>query len=91
HPSKHTKYHLANRPLPQILARLDTLILVLKSCNEDSCRRPWQQLHPGGRVRNLIDALDTSYDDFYANQPKVSFSKCVLGHLPWEEGPMKFN
>lgn len=90
HPSKHT-YTIANRPLEKILPRLDALMLVLKSCNEDSCRRPWQQLHPDGRVKNLVDALDSSYDDFYSNQPKVSFSKCSLGHHLWAEGPQKFN
>lgn len=89
-PSKH-RYTIANRPLKKILARLDALMLVLKSCNEDSCRRPWQQLHPDGRVKSLVDALDSSYDDFYSNQPKVSFSKCSPGHHLWAEGPQQFN
>ncbi|RJE26100.1 Arylsulfatase [Aspergillus sclerotialis] len=90
HPSKHN-YNIANRPLEQIIYRLDALILVLKSCNEDSCRHPWKQLHPDGRVKNLIDALDSSYDEFYSKQPKVSFSKCDLGYHIKDEGPQKFN
>lgn len=89
-PSEHN-YRIANRPLKQILPRLDALMLVLKSCNEDSCRYPWHQLHPDGRVKNLVDALDSSYDDFYSNQPRVSFSKCALGYHIWEEGPQQFN
>ncbi|KAF9887356.1 hypothetical protein FE257_010351 [Aspergillus nanangensis] len=84
-------FTLANRPLSQILLRLDALMMVLKSCTEDSCRDPWRQLHPGGKVNSLADALDTSYDGFYSNQPKVSFSQCSLGYHIWAEGPQKFN
>lgn len=66
-------------------------MMVLKSCNEDSCRHPWHQLHPGGQVNSLADALDSSYDKFYANQPKVSFSECSVGYHIWAEGPQKYN
>lgn len=90
-PSQHGKYRIANRPLNQIYHRLDALMLVLKSCNDDACRYPWQQLHPGGQVNSLADALDSTYDKFYTQQPKVSFSKCSLGYHIWAEGPQKFN
>lgn len=66
-------------------------MMVLKSCNEDSCRRPWYQLHPDGKVNSLSDALNESYDTFYSNQPKVSFSQCSLGYHIWAEGPQKYN
>ncbi|KAL4981031.1 alkaline-phosphatase-like protein [Aspergillus desertorum] len=69
----------------------NALMMVLKSCTEDSCRDPWAQLHPIGDVHNLPDALDKSYDAFYANQPRFSFSECSAGYHIWAEGPQKFN
>jgi hypothetical protein len=89
--SQHESYRIANRPLPQIFQRTNALMMVLKSCSGDSCRNPWAQLHPNGDVHSLADALDKSYDTFYANQPKVSFSECSLGYHLWAEGPQKFN
>ncbi|KAL3476923.1 alkaline-phosphatase-like protein [Aspergillus californicus] len=89
--SQHESYSIADRPLQQIFQRLNGLMMVLKSCNEDSCRDPWAQLHPGGAVNSLADALNPSYDRFYANQPRVSFSECSLGYHIWAEGPQEFN
>ncbi|PLB43296.1 Arylsulphatase [Aspergillus steynii IBT 23096] len=89
--SNSTAPSIASRPLPQILARLDALMLVLKSCSEDSCRYPWRHLHPAGKVNSLADALDKGFDGFYANQPKVAFSECNLGYHTWAEGPQEFN
>ncbi|KAL2868111.1 sulfatase family protein [Aspergillus lucknowensis] len=89
-PSRHNNYRIANRPLRQIFQRLNALMMVLKSCTEESCRDPWGQLHPGGRVKSLTDALDASYDNFYASQPRVSFSECSLGYHIWTEGPQHF-
>ncbi|KAL4806255.1 alkaline-phosphatase-like protein [Aspergillus unguis] len=88
---KHQNYKIANRPLRQVMQRANALMMVLKSCTEDACRKPWEQLHPGGNVQNLVDALDTAYDTFYANQPRVSFTECSKGHHIWAEGPQKFN
>ena len=90
-PAKHPKYKIANRELPQIIARLDALMLVLKSCEGDACRYPWRQLHPAGKVNSLADALDSGFDTFYANQPKVSFSSCENGYIISAEGPQTFN
>lgn len=90
-PSQHTNYTIANRNLPQILSRLDALMMVLKSCAEDQCRHPWNQLHPKGKVNNLPEALHPSFDHFYANQPKVSFSICEIGYLISAEGPQEYN
>ncbi|KAI9373875.1 alkaline-phosphatase-like protein [Aspergillus egyptiacus] len=90
-PPKYDSYRIANRPLQQILPRLDALMMVLKSCHEDSCRYPWAQLHPGGDVRSLADALDLKYDKFYATQLNVQFSECSLGYHIWKEGPQDYN
>lgn len=91
HPAKHKNYKIANRELPQILHRLDALMMVLKSCEGDACRYPWRQLHPAGKVETLAEALDSRFDKFYKNQPKVSFSKCEIGYHISSEGAQKFH
>lgn len=42
-------------------------------------------------MNNLAEALDSKYDRFYKNQPKVSFSACKIGYLIDSEGPQKFD
>lgn len=91
HPAQHADFKIAGRAIPQIINRLDALMLVLKSCEGDACRYPWHQLHPAGKVGKLADALATGFDNFYENQPKVSFSSCEKGHIITAEGPQKFD
>ena len=90
HPSKRHGLVL-NQPISKIQARLDALLLVLKTCKASACTDPWSVLHPIGNVVNLEDALAEKYDDFYASQPKVSFSECELGQILSSEGPQKGN
>ncbi|KAG2412904.1 hypothetical protein HFD88_010462 [Aspergillus terreus] len=77
---------VAGRPLHQVINRLDALMMVVKSCKEDSCREPWKELHPGGYVENLKAALSPAYDAFYARQPNVHFRNCEEGYLISAEG-----
>ncbi|KAL5114331.1 hypothetical protein ACEQ8H_007767 [Pleosporales sp. CAS-2024a] len=77
---------LLNQPTSKVQARLDALLLVLKTCKASSCTDPWSVIHPQGNVVNLEDALASKYDEFYAKQPKVSFSKCELGYISSSEG-----
>ncbi|KAI1080470.1 arylsulfatase precursor [Whalleya microplaca] len=71
-------------------ARLDTLLLTLKTCKGKVCTRPWDVIHPEGNVRNLKDAMKAEYNIFYMEQqPKVSFGACALGYLTQYEGPME--
>jgi len=67
--------------------RLDALVMVLKTCKGEVCVKPWETLHPAGDVHTLKEAMSSLYDDFYASQPKVSFSDCALGYFPNVEGP----
>jgi len=62
--------------------------MVMKSCKGKECTQPWSTLHPGGRVRNLAEALHPSLDSFYAQQPKVTFDECQLGYIIAAEGAM---
>jgi hypothetical protein len=84
-------YSLNGRPVEQIVARLDALTMVLKSCKGRACVEPWKQLHPAGDVTTLSDSLQTAFDAFYNGQPKVFFTDCKLGYLPEFEGPMAFD
>ncbi|KAK6443062.1 hypothetical protein LTR95_000777 [Oleoguttula sp. CCFEE 5521] len=87
HIAGQASYELSGRSFEQVVARLDSLLMVTKSCKAATCHRPWSVLHPEEPVKTLGDALRPKYDDFYANQARVSFSSCPLGHLVAEEGP----
>ncbi|GFP54831.1 arylsulfatase [Trichoderma asperellum] len=78
-------------PLERVVDRLDALMMVLKSCKEQSCTHPWKSLHPLGKVNNLLDALSSDYDDFYREQVKVSFTRCEGGYIVESEGPQDFH
>ncbi|KAL4790322.1 Six-hairpin glycosidase-like protein [Aspergillus venezuelensis] len=67
-------------------SRLDALLLVLKSCAGSTCIEPWKELHPDGSVSTLSDALDSKYDEFYAQLPKVEYSVCADGYIIALEG-----
>ena len=77
------------RPVKQLFARLDTLLLVTKECKQEACVQPWGVLFPKGEATNLSMAMDAKYDDFFASQPAVSFSSCSSGHFIYLEGPQK--
>ncbi|KAJ7140941.1 alkaline-phosphatase-like protein [Mycena epipterygia] len=86
-PSSTARASSVTDDIPHLTSRLDALMMVLKSCKTNACRKPWNVLHPQGNVQNLADALDSQYDDFYASQPKVSFSECSPGYIITAEGP----
>lgn len=72
-----------------MIARLDAALLVLKSCQGETCIKPWNVLHPDGSVQSLRDALNPQYDMFYTTQQKVSFDRCLPGYLVDAEGPQR--
>ncbi|CEJ87402.1 hypothetical protein VHEMI04403 [[Torrubiella] hemipterigena] len=79
---------LNGHALDKVVARLDALLFVLKSCKEETCVRPWHSLHPQGNVENLNDALSAKFDAFYTEQQvKVAFNRCELAHILEAEGP----
>ncbi|POR33559.1 Arylsulfatase [Tolypocladium paradoxum] len=76
--------------IPELTARLDTLLLTLKSCKGKVCRRPWEALFPSGEVQSLRDAMHKKYDSFFMEkQDKVTFSACRLGYITSAEGALK--
>lgn len=83
-----TNATLLNTTIPALASRLDALLMVLKSCTASACTKPWQVLHPSGDVHDLKDALNSTYDAFYAEQQaRVSFTECALGYILSAEGP----
>ncbi|KAI1104910.1 Arylsulphatase [Jackrogersella minutella] len=79
----------AGYPAHRVAARLDALLLVLKTCASESCRRPWAQLHPDGSVQSLTDALAPRYDAFYEDRggaARVEFAYCADGFIEDAEG-----
>ncbi|KAK3071106.1 hypothetical protein LTR53_009240 [Teratosphaeriaceae sp. CCFEE 6253] len=78
----------ATTSLKHLLARLDSLLMVLKTCKARACTHPWEVLHPLGDVRSLHHALDPRFDDFYeVRQERVRFTKCETGYIAESEGP----
>ncbi|KAI2471954.1 Arylsulphatase [Annulohypoxylon bovei var. microspora] len=73
----------------KLAARLDALLLVLKTCAGPQCQRPWAHLHPDGTVLSLTDALAPQYDAFYADSQgaSVKYAYCANGFIPEAEGP----
>lgn len=83
------EHTLAGRSFEHVVSRLDSLLMVLKSCKAAGCHAPWSVLHPDGDIKTLKQALQGSYDAFYEKQPRVGFSSCELGYLVAAEGPQE--
>ena len=91
HSHLQSEYRLGSRPFKHVVSRLDSLLMVLKSCKRQECHEPWKTIHPTADIKTLTDALDSDYDAFYEEQPKVSFSSCEMGYLIDAEGPQHVN
>ncbi|KAL2840517.1 alkaline-phosphatase-like protein [Aspergillus pseudoustus] len=84
-----TNAELLGYSLSEVITRLDSILLVLKSCKGSTCIKPWDVLHPDGDVQNLQDALGSQYDEFYAIQARVSYDRCERGYIVESEGPQE--
>ncbi|GAA5946614.1 hypothetical protein JCM10213_006647 [Rhodosporidiobolus nylandii] len=73
--------------MKRLHARLDALLLVLKDCRGDVCRKPWTTIFPAGGVKSLRDALAPEYDSYFAELPKVQYSHCEVGYFRSLEKP----
>ncbi|SCZ95918.1 BZ3500_MvSof-1268-A1-R1_Chr8-1g09882 [Microbotryum saponariae] len=73
--------------LQHLRFRLDALLLVLKTCVGEVCKRPWKEIFPQGNVGSLKEALDEKFDQYFRQLPKVAYSRCELGYLRELEYP----
>ncbi|KAL2815258.1 alkaline-phosphatase-like protein [Aspergillus cavernicola] len=85
--SQYPEVQIFGHSLSQVITRLDSILLVLKSCKGATCIKPWDVLHPDGSVQDLQNALNPRYDAFYTDQARVSFDRCERGYIPESEGP----
>ncbi|KAI2778173.1 Arylsulphatase [Daldinia loculata] len=88
HPDEDAPETIAGAPLDKVVARLDSLLFVLKSCKAETCVYPWKALHPAGNVASLKDALSPRFDAFYDDKSrKIEFDRCEMGFILDAEGP----
>lgn len=89
-------HNLANSTDPavqRVKSRLNAMLLLTKSCTEDSCRDPWAYLQPNGtapgttRFSTLKEALDPQYDAWFGSFPSVHWNECLQIQLPSNEVP----
>jgi hypothetical protein len=75
-------------PVSKVAARLDSLLLVLKSCKGERCVNPWDALHPDKDVVSLKQALSPRFDSFYEReQVRIKYNRCENGYIVDAEGP----
>ncbi|KAI0015235.1 arylsulfatase [Xylariomycetidae sp. FL0641] len=68
--------------LERVKSRLNALLMVMKSCEADTCRNPWSVLQPARNgtakaISSLGESLDPAYDAFFATIPQVNIAECV--------------
>jgi hypothetical protein len=87
-PATRDSRFLLGLPIDKVVARLDSLLLVLKSCKGERCVKPWKALHPSGDVSTLKQALSPRFDGFYEReQVRVRYNRCEQGYIIDAEGP----
>ncbi|CAL5872188.1 uncharacterized protein PFLUO_LOCUS6446 [Penicillium psychrofluorescens] len=82
-------HNILDTDLTKLVPRLDSLLLVLKSCKGQVCVKPWKALHPHDEVLTLKDALHARHDNFYEMEQttRVRFEECARGYILDVEGP----
>ncbi|KAI1846284.1 hypothetical protein JX265_010871 [Neoarthrinium moseri] len=99
--SKNDPYELTNLAnstdpaIQRVKSRLNALLMVMKSCETETCRNPWNVIQPPKpntarschAVSSLGDALDPAYDDFFATIPEVNIAECVQYQYAPNETP----
>lgn len=82
--------------IARVMSRLNALLMVMKSCETDACRDPWGVIQPPQPaatasnttgVSTLAEALDPSYDDFFAAVPEVAIAECMAYQFSANEVP----
>ncbi|PSR75411.1 alkaline-phosphatase-like protein [Coniella lustricola] len=84
----------------RVINRLNALLMVTKSCEQERCRDPWAQLVPDSNsssssssttdtvLYSLVQALDEAYDSFFADFETVQFDTCM--QYQWADNETPF-
>lgn len=75
--------------LLHVMDRLNAILLVTKSCEQQSCRQPWKLLSPpdGSAIPSFKAAMATKHDAFFAGLPRVQFAECMAYQYVPNEAP----
>jgi N-acetylglucosamine-6-sulfatase len=84
-------FKFKGRGFQQVASRLDTLLMVMKSCTGDECRHPYASIFPSGEATTLGQSMAEQFDSFFSNQPNVKWDECTLGYIKELEGPINAN
>ncbi|KAL2838572.1 alkaline phosphatase-like protein [Aspergillus pseudodeflectus] len=57
--------------------RLNALMLFMKSCGEDTCRKPWANFNAGRRISSFRQAMKPQFDGYFASFPRFKFGECM--------------
>ncbi|KAJ3137228.1 hypothetical protein HK100_000736 [Physocladia obscura] len=68
-----------------LINRLDALLVALKDCIGSQCSHPWNSLHLDGDVKNLGEALNSKFDEFYQSTGRLEIKECLRGFYPENE------
>lgn len=79
------RLQVAGRGHEAVVTRLEALIMVLRDCKGEVCRRPWKTLHPDGGIGSLAGALESRFDGFYERQPRMAFDGCPVAYFEDKE------
>ena len=69
----------------KLVQRLDGVLSAMAYCAGSVCRNPWKLLHPDGSVNSLYDAMQPTWDRFYASRSLFKFSLCSTYYSPSNE------
>ncbi|KAI0470070.1 arylsulfatase [Xylariaceae sp. FL0804] len=72
----------------RVLNRLNALLMVVKSCEQNACRDPWSLLTPNNAtLTSLTQALNADYDTFFEDFDQVTFGTCLTVQSIENEAP----
>lgn len=74
----------------RLMDRLNAILLVTKSCAENTCRDPFSVIQPPNAsdyIDTLQKIMNPKFDNHFASFPKVAFKECLLYQYAPNEHP----
>lgn len=75
----HNLAYASDERIQRVRARLNAILMVTKSCEQDICRQPWSLFAPpgGAEIASFKQAMKPEFDKYFASFPEVSFKECM--------------